>query len=147
MRDNFPTAFGITIGLEGKPTHNPNDPGGFTIWGLAKAYHPEIDENTTIDYAMKVYLNQYWIPQGCDEAPFPFDICLFDSAVNPQNDPKLPYAGNKELLALKPENWQDYQLMRMERYKRRSKPGFVKGHVFRVLELTTQIRKLKEERK
>jgi hypothetical protein len=142
MRENYDKAFEITIGLEGKPSNDPEDPGGFTIWGLAKKYHPEIDENTTIDYAKKVYLEEYWIPSGCDAQPFPMDICLFDSAVNPQNDPKLPGAGNQELLLLNPENWQDYQLMRMERYTRRSKQIYVKGHVFRVLELTSKIRLL-----
>jgi hypothetical protein len=145
MRENFEKAFLITVGLEGHPTNDPRDPGGFTIFGLAKAYHSEVDENTTLEYAMGVYLNEYWIPQGCDEAPFPMDICLFDSAVNPQNDPKLPFAGNKELLALGPENWQDYQLLRIERYRRRSKPVYVKGHIFRVLELTSKIRALLKE--
>jgi hypothetical protein len=141
MRESFDLGFQLTIGLEGKPSDDPNDAGGFTIWGLAKRYHPEIDANTTVDHAKKVYLEEYWIPQGCDDAPFPFDVCLFDSAVNPQNDPKLPGVGNKELLSENPQNWQDYQLLRMERYLRRSKPEYVKGHVFRVLRLNEEIRK------
>lgn len=145
MRDNFDTAFNLTIGLEGAISNDPNDPGGFTIWGLAKRYHPEVTRQTTLEYAKQVYLNQYWIPSGCDDQPFPMDVCLFDSAVNPQNDPKLPYGGNRELLELKPENWQDYQLLRMERYMRRSNGLYVKGHIFRVLKLSGQIRKLLKE--
>jgi hypothetical protein len=140
MRENFDKAFKITIGLEGKPSDDPRDPGGFTIWGLAKRYHPEIDENTTIEYAKEVYLRQYWIPSGCDSQPFPMDLCLFDSAVNPQNDPKLPGAGNQEILNLHPENWQEYMIFRMQRYMRVSKSEFVKGHIFRVLKLCEQIK-------
>lgn len=142
MRENFDTAFELTIGLEGRPSDDPSDPGGFTIWGLASRYHPEVNRATPLSYAKKVYLEQYWIPSGCDEARFPMDICLFDSAVNPQNDPKLPYSGNQELLALEPECWQDYQLMRLVRYMRRSKEKYVKGHMFRVLRLTDAIWRL-----
>lgn len=140
MRESFDRAFQLTIGFEGKPTQDPNDPGGFTIWGLAKRYHPEVDENTNIEYARAVYLKQYWIPSGCDDQPFPMDICLFDSAVNPQNDPKLPGGGNQEILNLKPENWQEYMIFRMQRYRRVSKEIYVKGHIFRVLELCKLIK-------
>ena len=135
MRENFNKAFELTIGLEGKPSNDPRDSGGFTIWGLARKWHPEINENTPIEYAKEVYLNQYWIPNDCDKVPYPMDICLFDSAVNPQNDPKIPGSGNNELLSQNPENWQDYMMLRMARYMRRSQPEFVKGHIFRVLKL------------
>jgi hypothetical protein len=142
MRDSYKKAFPLVIGLEGRPSHDPDDPGLFTIFGLAKRFHSEVDENTTLEYAEKVYYEQYWVPQGCDEAPFPFDVCLFDSAVNPQNDPKLPFGGNKELMNLNPQSWQDYQLLRMERYSRRSKAKYVDGHIMRVVTLTSQIRRL-----
>lgn len=142
MRENFDRAFALTIGLEGKPSDDPNDPGGFTIWGLAKKYHPWITKNTTIDEAKPVYLKEYWIPAGCDEATFPMDICLFDAAVNPQNDPGLPGSGNKELLNLNPDDWQEFLLMRMCRYKRLSKPGYVKGHIFRCLNIYDALLKM-----
>jgi hypothetical protein len=147
MRENFDTAFELTIGLEGKPSNDPNDPGGFTIWGLASKFHPEINIATPLSYAKEVYLKQYWEPNGCDTAPFPMDICLFDSAVNPQNDPKLPYSGNQELLALGPENWQEYQLLRIARYQRRSKRIYVNGHINRVIKLTEAIWNIIKERR
>ena len=140
MRENFEEAFSLTIGLEGKPSNDPNDPGGFTIWGLAKKYHPEITISTTIDYAKKVYLNDYWIPAGCNNYKYPLDICVFDSAVNPQNDPKIPGVGNIELLSQNPENWQDYQILRMNRYRKNSKREFVLGHINRVLILSETLR-------
>ena len=142
MRESFPAGFKLTIGLEGKPSNDPRDPGGFTIWGLAKKYHPEIDANTTLDYAQKVYLEQYWIPAGCDDVPYPMDICLFDSQVNPQNDPKWPGGGNQEIMNMKPENWQEYLLLRMVRYMKNSKAVYVLGHLFRVLKLYAVIKGL-----
>ena len=147
MRENFDTAFELTIGLEGKPSNDPQDPGGFTIWGLAKRYHPEINKDTTIDYAKSVYLKEYWIPPGCDNRPFPYDVVLFDSAVNPQNDKELPGAGNAELLSQNPENWQEFLLLRMVRYMKNSKEVYVKGHIFRVLRLYLAIKKIIGDRR
>lgn len=136
MRTSFDVAFGITIGLEGAPSNDPDDPGGFTIWGLAKKYHPWVTKDTTMEEAKAVYLKEYWIPSGCDNVEFPMDIILFDSAVNPQK------GGNKELLSKNPENWQDFLLLRMVRYLQNSKRKYVFGHLSRVLLLYQQIKSL-----
>lgn len=140
MRESFDRAFELTIGLEGKPSNDPNDPGKFTIWGLSQVYNPEVNESTTLAQAKEIYLKKYWIPAGCDNYPYPMDVCLFDSQVNPQNDPKLPGGGNQEIMNQKPENWQDYNILRMIRYMRNSKEVFVKGHIFRVLKLSESLR-------
>jgi hypothetical protein len=140
MRTSFDKAFEIVIGLEGKPSDDPNDPGGFTIWGLSKKFNPTINTNTTIEQAKDIYLYKYWVVSGCDQAPFPLDICLFDGAVNPQNNSSLPDSGNKEIMNLNPENWQEFLIMRMQRYMRCSKDIYVKGHIFRVLRLHQQIK-------
>ena len=135
MRLSFNKGFVLIIGLEGKPTNDPRDPGKFTIWGLSQVFNPEVNEDTTIEQAKEIYLNKYWIPAGCDESPYPMDICLFDGAVNPQK------GGNKELMNQKPENWQEFLLLRMVRYMEHSKEIYVKGHVFRVLRLFQKINK------
>jgi len=140
MRESFDKAFEITIGLEGKPSWDSRDPGGFTIWGLASRYNPEVSPATTLEDAKKIYLERYWIPAGCDDVSYPMDICLFDSQVNPQNDPKWNYGGNKEIINLHPENWQEYMILRMVRYMRNSKECYVKGHIFRVLRLYQKIK-------
>jgi hypothetical protein len=140
MRSSFDIAFRCTIGLEGKPSNDPNDPGGFTIWGLSSRYNEGVNPSTTIDEAKAIYLEKYWIPAGCDDVPYPMDVCLFDSQVNPQNDPKWNFGGNKEILNMNPENWQEYLLLRMVRYMRNSKAIYVKGHVFRTLKLFQEIR-------
>jgi lysozyme family protein len=134
LRESFDKGFSIVIGLEGKPTDDPRDPGGFTIFGLAQRYNPGVNRSTTLEQAKEIYLNKYWIPAGCDEAPYPMDICLFDSRVNPQS------GGNKELLKQNPENWQEFLLLRMVRYMNLSKEIYKKGHLFRVLRLFQQIR-------
>ena len=140
MRTSFDRAFELTIGLEGKATWDPRDPGGFTIWGLASKYNPEVNPATTIEQAKIIYLERYWIPAKCDDSPFPMDICLFDSQVNPQNDLKWAGGGNQEIMNLKPENWQEYLILRMLRYMRNSKREYVLGHLFRTLKLYQQIK-------
>ncbi len=141
MRDNFDKAFRLTIGVEGGYSNDPRDPGGETNYGIAKRYHPREDiKNMTLARAKEIYLKEYWLPAGCDEAPYPMDVSLFDSQVNPQNDPKLPGGGNQEILNQHPKNWQEYMMLRLVRYMKNSKPVYVKGHIFRVLRLFEQLR-------
>lgn len=150
MKESFDKAFEITVGLEGKLSTDPKDPGnyypdgspGFTIYGLCTRYNNGLSKDMTLEQAKERYYANYWNPAGCNEASYPLDICLFDSQVNPQNDPKLPGGGNQEILNQKPENWQDYNILRMQRYMRCSKAEYVKGHIFRVLKLSEQIRRL-----
>ncbi len=143
MRSSFDKAFEITVGLEGAPTWDKDDPGGFTIYGLASRYNSAVNPAMSLEAAKEIYLANYWIPAGCDDAPFPMDTCLFDSQVNPQNDPKLPGGGNKEIILQNPENWQEYNLLRMIRYMHNSKEKYKLGHIQRVLRLTEKIRGMK----
>jgi len=143
MRASYEKAFEIVVGLEGHISDDSRDPGGFTVWGLSSRFNPGVHRDTTLAEAKDLYLYKYWIPAGCDEQPFPMDLCLFDSQVNPQNDPKLPGGGNQEIMAMSPENWQDYCILRMQRYMRCSKDIYVKGHIFRVLRLVQQIKELR----
>lgn len=152
MRNSFSKAFELVIGLEGKLSTDPDDPGnyypdgspGFTIWGLCTRYNKNLSKDMSIDDAKNIYLYKYWIPNNCDQVEFPLDICLFDSSVNPQNDRSLPDSANKELLNLNPSNWSEYNILRMQRYMRCSDPKYVKGHIFRVLILSEKILKLKK---
>lgn len=140
MRTSFNKAFEIVIGLEGKPTI---DEGGYTIWGLASKYNPIVNPSTTIEEAKDIYLYKYWISNGCDKLPFPMDICVFDTCVNPQNDPSLPGGPVQELLDQNPENWQDFLFFRMQRYHRCSKSKYREGHKNRVLNLHAKIKAIK----
>lgn len=142
MRESFNKAFDIVIGLEGNMTNDPEDPGGFTIWGLASKYNPEVHIGMSKEQAKPIYLNKYWIPTGCDTAPFPLDICIFDARVNPQNHPKWDGGSMDELMLLHPENWQEYLMIRMIRYSQCSKEKYVRGHLNRILKLYTAIKGL-----
>jgi hypothetical protein len=139
MKANFDRAFELVIGLEGAYTDDPDDPGGPTKYGIAQNYNPEVDvKNLTLERAKEIYYRKYWLPAGCNEAMFPMDICLFDSNVNPQR------GGNQELLNMKPKNWQEYMIFRMQRYMKYSKAKYVKGHIFRVLKLCKQIKEIEK---
>lgn len=142
MKNSFNKAFEIVIGLEGKMTNDPNDPGGFTIWGLSSRYNPEVSIGTTLNQAKEIYYEKYWLPAGCEIAPFPMDICLFDAKVNPQDNPTWKGNSMEELKLLYPENWQEYLLLRMVRYAKCSKDIYVKGHLNRVLKLYTAIKEI-----
>ena len=145
MQSNFQKAFELMVGLEGGYSNDPNDPGGATNYGIAKRYHPEEDiENMSLERAKEIYYEKYWIPAGCNSVSSPMDICLFDSQVNPQNDPRLPGGGNQEILNQNPRNWEAYMMLRMVRYMKNSKDIYVKGHIFRVLRLFEQIREMEE---
>lgn len=142
MRESFNKAFEIIIGLEGKMTNDPDDPGRFTIWGLSSRYNPKVHIGMTKEQAKYIYLEKYWIPAGCDIAPFPLDICVFDARVNPQDDPKLPGGPMIELINQHPENWQEYLFLRMVRYSKYSKEKYVRGHLNRILKLFIAIKGL-----
>lgn len=148
MRTSYEIAVKLTLGLEGMDpvAKDVGDGAGLTKYGICEKWNPGVDvRNLTLEQAKDIYLKKYWIPAGCDQAAFPMDICLFDSQVNPQNDPRLPGGGNQEILNLKPANWQEYCILRMQRYMRCSKPQFVKGHIFRVLILCDQIKKISRD--
>jgi|GEM_PF-2453115 len=137
MKENFDKAFNIVLDAEGRVTTNdPKDPGGLTVWGLSKVYNPEVHEGMTEQEIKDIYYKKYWLVSGCDTAEFPMDIILFDSAVNSQK------GGNKELLDMKPADWREFLIYRMQRYQKYSKDIYVKGHIFRVLNLYKQIKEI-----
>jgi len=136
MRENFDRACSLTLNLEGndKYTDDPDDPGGPTKYGIAGNYHPGVDiKGLTMGQAKEIFRKKYWEPAGCDDAPYPMDLCLFDAAVNPQG------GGNKELFALCPKTWMEFNFLRILRYDRLSKAKYRTGHINRVIRLTRNI--------
>ena len=139
MKENFDKAFLWTIGAEGKPTDDPNDPGGFTIWGLARRYHPEINKDTTIEYAKQVYRKEYWDVIDGDDLPAPLDIAAFDCAVNP--GPAIA-----DQLLKRTQDWQNFMILRLKYYSElvRNNPEklrYFRGWANRVLNLWDMIKK------
>jgi lysozyme family protein len=86
MRENYPKAFNLTVmQFEGgsRFTQDADDPGGATKYGLSKKANPDLDiVNLTEQQAKEIYLQRYWTPSGCDEMPYPWDMVVFDTAVN-----------------------------------------------------------------
>ena len=125
--------------LEGPPTNDPNDPGGFTIWGLSSKYNPEVTKDTTYEQAKQIYRAKYW-RSDCSLADWPLDLAFFDGHVNPQDDPNLNGSGNAELVRiLGPWDGIDpyryayaFLILRAARYARRSAGTYVRGHVQRI---------------
>jgi hypothetical protein len=73
--------------VNGKPdggyTNDSSDPGGETKYGIAKRSHPSLDiKNLTPEQATSIYATEYWDASGCDSIPFPFNVAVFDTAVN-----------------------------------------------------------------
>lgn len=66
---------------DGAPHEYPNDPGGFTIWGLSKRAHPWISTKTTRKEAEDVYEKVYWRAVGADSLPTGVDIVATDFSV------------------------------------------------------------------
>ena len=83
MRQSFDAALKFVLAKEGGYSNDPNDPGGETKFGICKKSHPEEDiANMTPERAGEIYLEEYWIPAGCDDIEVPDDIVVFDCAVN-----------------------------------------------------------------
>ena len=82
-RGAFDGAFAFVVGIEGKETDDPNDPGGYTKFGIAQNKHPDIDvRSMTLDDAQAFYRRTYWNPMQCDAMHPTIGTLLFDSAVN-----------------------------------------------------------------
>lgn len=59
------------------------DPGGTTCWGFAQKYNTDIDVRLLNEETATIRaLEKYWIPNGCDEAPWPLDVMIYDCAFN-----------------------------------------------------------------
>lgn len=82
---SFDKAFAYTMKWEGgsKVTKDPDDPGGTTKYGISQRAHPSVDiENLTEEEAKAIYLNDYWIPLGCEYIGGVVAAKLFDAGVN-----------------------------------------------------------------
>lgn len=61
----------------------PQDRGGETKFGIAQKANPEIYvRDLTLQDAMEVYYEKYWLRGACDMLPYPLTIIHFDGCVN-----------------------------------------------------------------
>jgi lysozyme family protein len=77
---------------EGGYVDHPNDPGGrtnrgitqFTYdrWRKLKNLEPRHVRELTKEEEVLIYYELYWAPAGCSEMEYPYNIAVFDTAVN-----------------------------------------------------------------
>ena len=84
---NFDQAFDALLIHEGGYSDHAADPGGKTRYGVTEAvarkagYTGDMRE-LPLDFAKRVYFDQYWTPAGCEEWPEAIRFDVFDVAVN-----------------------------------------------------------------
>lgn len=139
MRDNFDKAFSMLMEFEGGYSNDPTDRGGETKHGISKkAYPNENIASLTIERAKELYLRDYWGIAGCDDLTYPWDIVVFDTAVNMG-------PATAKLIASQSTAWQDVLFQRARRYvqivgKNPSQIKFLRGWMNRIIRLWEQVK-------
>ena len=85
MNVDFEKSVEFTLKMEGGSSveNDPNDPGGKTKYGISQKAFPNLNIDTlTLEEAKEIYRKNYWQACRCDELPFEFAVCVFDTAVN-----------------------------------------------------------------
>jgi len=78
----FDRAFEWVLAEEGPPTNDPADPGGYTLYGIAQRYHPQIDvRSLTLEKARAIYRSDYWDAVQAEQLPRVLALVTFDAAV------------------------------------------------------------------
>jgi len=71
------------IGREGGYVNDPDDPGGETKYGISKKAYPKVDiKNLTMDDAVEIYKDDYWLPAKIERLPDKLQGQYFDMVVN-----------------------------------------------------------------
>lgn len=80
----FEDALAFTLGWEGGYVNDPSDPGEATAWGISSRAHPDAWENgpPTLNFARRIYQDDYWNEIRGDDLPPTLAIALFDFAVH-----------------------------------------------------------------
>ena len=83
MKESFTAAAEFILKWEGGYTHDPDDPGGETNFGISRKSYPNLDiANLTRERAIELYQRDFWNAMGCDALVYPLDIIAFDTGIN-----------------------------------------------------------------
>lgn len=85
MTGDWEKAIEFVLRMEGGAAgeKDPNDPGGYTKFGISTKSYPRLDiKNLTLDQAKEIYRRDFWNDCHCDELPSRFSLIVFDTAVN-----------------------------------------------------------------
>jgi lysozyme family protein len=133
--NNFKKALKFVLKWEGGYSNDPNDPGGETKYGVSKRSYPELDiSKLSLKQAEEIYHQNYWLKAGCDELPYPFNIIVFDTAVNLGRRRALEFLSAYN-------DWRDYLLRRIEFYtKCKGAKIYIRGWMNRTIDLYRLVR-------
>ena len=83
VTDYFPAAAAIVLEAEGVFSDDASDPGGETVYGIARKSHPNLSPwPPTKDQAIAIYRADYWDAHRCGEMPWQFALAVFDGEIN-----------------------------------------------------------------
>ena len=137
MKD-FDKAIKFVLKWEGGYNWDKNDPGGETKFGISKRSYPEFDiSKLTLKQVKEIYYQNYWLKCDCDNLPYPFNICVFDTAIN------CGRSRAKKFLNVY-NDWQDYLFRRIEYYaslKSINAKKSLRGWINRTISLYKEIKK------
>ena len=118
----FEEVLALTVKIEGYISNRSkeDDPGGFTIWGISSRSYPTVvpkmlelikagKKTEAFAIAKKIYYENYWKKMDCDSHEKPWDMLIFDVAVNSG-------IGTAKRLLAKGGTWQDFLLLRLEHF-------------------------------
>ena len=128
--NDFEKALKFVLKWEGGYSNDPRDPGGETKYGISKRSYPELDiSKLTLKQAEEIYYQNYWLKTGCDELPYPFNIVVFDTAVNMGRRRALEFLDAYN-------DWRDYLLLRLYTYSKFNQAKlYFRGWANRTLDL------------
>lgn len=78
----FSSAMAFILRSEGVQSDDPNDPGGFTRFGISQRAHLDVDvPNLTQADAIEIYRSHYWVSASLDRLPGPIAVAAMDACV------------------------------------------------------------------
>jgi hypothetical protein len=138
MEVNYDAAFSFVMAHEGYKSDDPDDKGGRTIFGISERTWPavvaalwDLPQAEALARAHGFYRENYWRPTGCDFKKWPYDLFIFDTAINVG----VARANNFYLVSDSPT---DYLMRRIEFYVKITlgvNRKYLRGWIKRVVEL------------
>lgn len=137
MTKNFDKIMEFVFKWEGYKSHDHDDAGGRTVWGITERDYPnefpalwDMGKEEARARAKVIFRRDYWDKVDGDNLPDGVDALVFDTAVN---------MGTYFALQLKPLALDDAIMNRLERYTNIAAQGnnikFLRGWFRRVLDL------------
>ena len=139
----FQESLSFVLKWEGWRSDDQHDPGGRTVWGItARDYPTEVDamwgmsKEDSKKVAGEIYKRKYWEPAGCDAYDPPWNLIVFDTAVNCGVGRAVQWIDDVD-------TWQAYLFKRLEYYASLGIfKHFGKGWVNRVIDLYKTVEKM-----